>query len=1095
MESLGNITAQIFKQLFSYTVFVLAMCLLPLALNTNALATTPFNLTLAEQNYIKTAKPIDISYDAFWPPFEQYDKDKNIIEGINYEIIMLIADLTGLKFNFVHGLTYGDALDKLSNGEMDMHLSYDTNPEKAKDLNGIISDTYLSTPIAMIGKKYQISEDSIFAVSKLHPIVINFVKETFPHNTLLEFDDISAAYQAVDDNVADYTFENVYAARTAISDGDYPLLHITNVLPLHDNFSFLFNKNLDPLLISIFNKAIASLPSTQFNNIVLKHVTSPNYTSQFLRFLSDMSATLLMGIIGMLVFFMGVLFFYTRKQRRLKKILENKQRQIQAMLDTFTMPIYIADLNTYEVLYCNKVVYDFFDCNNIISKPCYEVFQNKSAPCDHCTNHIISRSSAPYIWDHYDSTLKKHLQYVDACIAWDDKEKVRLSIITDITETLELQKTKMEEERNTVITENLPICITFWNEAGEIIDCNQEVLRTFKFNSKQDLAQGFHLCSPEFQPDGRHSADTVKKNHKVILEEGYRRFEWLHCTTDGEPIPSEVIHVRTQMNGEIVVLSYVIDLRKLKKTQELLQEAEIRNTIMLDSMPLGVHFWDNEGNLVYANMELTNLFGFETREDCINNYIDMFPAYQPNGDNSSDYITDKIRETHAKGTLKSSVVGKHRITGEAIPCDILVLSTSYQGKQGLICYLKDMREHNAMLAEIGKNEQYLRQAKELAEQSTKAKGEFLANMSHEIRTPMNGILGLLHLLDQTPMDDIQRNYVNKSVFSANNLMRIINDILDFSKIEAGKLEIEVTPFTLHSVAQDVKDLYTPAIVEKNLTLTIKEGAHANLSILGDVIRLKQVVFNLVSNAIKFTHVGDILLDITSTLQNNELHCQFAIHDTGIGLTAEQTSRLFSAFTQADSTVTRKYGGTGLGLVISKNIITMMNGKIWVESEYNKGSTFFCTAIFQLNSGDTMLPNQGMEHEHYEETPTQIGGHLLLTEDNEINQLVAQEILQAAGFTVDIANHGQEALDMLEQNTYDAILMDIQMPVMDGYAATLKIREQEKYASLPIIAMSAHAMKGDREISLSHGMNDHITKPIDPDLLYKTLHYWISKNNI
>ncbi len=389
----------------------------------------------------------------------------------------------------------------------------------------------------------------------------------------------------------------------------------------------------------------------------------------------------------------------------------------------------------------------------------------------------------------------------------------------------------------------------------------------------------------------------------------------------------------------------------------------------------------------------------------------------------------------------------------------------------------------------------LTQSTEKAEAANEAKSHFLANMSHEIRTPMNGILGLLHLLSTTPLNNIQKDFVQKIVTSAQNLTRIINDILDFSKIEAGKLEMEQCPFSLISIGRDVVDLYGQVCAEKGLTLDISCGKNNKLYVLGDAVRLKQVVFNLISNAIKFTDPGGkVFLETENAIcENQKLHCSFSISDTGIGLSPEQMEKLFSAFSQADNTVTRKYGGTGLGLVISKRIINSMGGDIWVESALNEGTTFFFSVTFPLASEEDIqqMNDKEISEKTLDEVPIQ--GHLLLAEDNEINQIVAQEILLSAGFTVDIANNGKEALQLLETNTYDAVLMDIQMPIMDGYTATIKIREQEKFAQLPIIAMSAHAMKGDKELSISKGMNDHVTKPVDANVLYKTLRFWIAKN--
>ncbi len=359
---------------------------------------------------------------------------------------------------------------------------------------------------------------------------------------------------------------------------------------------------------------------------------------------------------------------------------------------------------------------------------------------------------------------------------------------------------------------------------------------------------------------------------------------------------------------------------------------------------------------------------------------------------------------------------------------------------------------------------------------------------------MNGILGLLHILSGTSLSETQENYVQKTLLSAKNLLRIINDILDFSKIEAGKLEIENIPFNLHEICDEVQSLFSAKVAEKGLSISLNEGAHSLAVLMGDPLRLKQVLFNLMGNAIKFTETGGVKLKIESTKHSNkEVRCLFSVSDTGIGLSKEQVEKLFSPFTQADTSVTRKYGGTGLGLVISKRIVEMMRGDIWVESEVGKGSTFFFTAVFNIAQGE-LLTSQ----EQSQATKT-IGvesrsGEILLVEDNMINQLIGEELLTSAGYKVDIANNGQEGLDMLEAKAYDAVLMDIQMPVMDGLTTVRKIREQRKYKELPVIAMSAHAMAGDKEISLKNGMNDHITKPIDPDILYASLDFWLNRKN-
>ncbi len=655
------------------------------------------------------------------------------------------------------------------------------------------------------------------------------------------------------------------------------------------------------------------------------------------------------------------------------------------------------------------------------------------------------------------------------------------------------KKASYAEELNALITENIPLTYMFWNAEGQMVDCNQEALRVFKFETKEEYFKNLYNTSPTYQPDGRNSKDAVWENHLEVLEKGFLRFEWLHCTLDGDLIPMEIHLVRSTLDGQDVVVAYAKDLRELKASEELVKEAELRNTIMLDSLPMNVNFWDENYQLIYANQEGVNIFGFADSDDFITNFDKIIPDRQHDGVETKKILLQLIEEGYSKGTAKAEVLCQHSVTQEVIPVDVLLVRASYRGKKGLIAYVRDLREHKAMLKELAEHEQALLEAKEIAEQSTKTKSEFLANMSHEIRTPMNGILGLLHLLQATHLDDAQKNYVDKVSTSAKNLMRIINDILDFSKIEAGKMEMEKSPFSLHGIGQEVVDLYGHTCADKGLILDLSCSEHSNIFIIGDALRLKQVIFNLISNAIKFTDSGGkIFLEAHSFIEDNELHCEVSVSDTGIGLSSEQIEKLFSAFSQADSSVTRKYGGTGLGLAISKKIINLMGGDIHVTSELNKGTTFSFAVAFPL-APDSY--EQDAQDEHQNEIMFTVSSekeHLLLVEDNEINQMVAQEMLEAAGYSVDIADNGQEALQKIEQNTYDAILMDIQMPVMDGYTATKNIRAQAKFADIPIIAMSAHAMKGDKEISLSHGMNDHITKPIDPKILTKTLRFWLSQ---
>ncbi|NDK56332.1 PAS domain S-box protein [Pontibacter fetidus] len=642
-----------------------------------------------------------------------------------------------------------------------------------------------------------------------------------------------------------------------------------------------------------------------------------------------------------------------------------------------------------------------------------------------------------------------------------------LGISTDITvQRLASKQLEESEELYRLLSDNSKDVISLHELSGRYIFISKAAEEMLGYAVTEIIgSKPQRLIHPD-------DYENLRKGFKDVLEyKANTNVEHRLVKKDGSIVWAETnLKPVFDSDGNVIkIQSSARDITLRRKNAEALARSEKKYRDLINYSQAYICAHDMQGKVLSVNPYLVNTLGYTEQEMLGKDLKTFFP--EAHRENFSSYINKFKDSNNVEGVL--CILNKEQQ-------ERYLYYQNYKVEEpGLEPYIIGLAQD---ITDRLQTEKELKNAKEAAEESAKVKENFLANMSHEIRTPMNGILGMAGLLQKTNLDASQNNYLKIIKQSAENLLVVINDILDVAKIEAGKLDLEQIPFNLGDAVINTFNTLNYKAEEKEIAYRM-ENEHVNCPVvIGDPYRLNQVLLNLLNNAIKFTDEGSVLLHCQVLHEDEqELTVEFAISDTGIGIPEGKKDIIFEGFTQAYSSITRKYGGSGLGLSICKNLVEMQGGRIWAESEEGKGSTFKFILTYP----------KAAQNQQSETTKTAVDFdsleplHVLVAEDNEINIFLAKSILEGWQFKVDVAQNGQEAVTMAETGKYDIILMDIQMPEMSGIDATLHLRANanQEIARVPIIALTANAFKGDAEKYLSVGMNDYISKPFEEETLY------------
>ena len=1038
------------------------------------------NLTQEEKAYLENTIFQRAIADS-WMPFNFMDKDGKAV-GISEDYWNLICNKLGLKENISSPMPFVQILEAMQNGQVDIYPS--TTQAEDREAYAVFSKSFEQYPIAIATRKKtgfisstSALEGQTVAVGQNYSAYY-LLKESYPRINFLQVKDTKTALEYVANGQAYAAVDILPALQYQIEYFASENVKFAGVTDVSFPLQVMIHKKHAKLL-PLINRAITSITAEERAAIHKKWmmrniVAAPDYVLLW---------EILTGVILLIMFF---LFWSLRLTKEIKKrkLSEALLSESEAKFRRFyeMVPLGIA-LNRVDGSFVQANSYFLemtgYSATELMNLNYWSLTPKEYTVQEQQQLRLLEKQGyyGPYEKEYIHKDGHRYPVLVNGVQIVDKSGQALIwSLVEDISERRQSEElilklsSAVEQSHSTIVITDLEANIEFVNPAFYDIT---------GYTPEEAIGK-----NPRILKSGIQNKDFYQAMWDVLTQGKVWQGELCNKRKDGS-LYWEFATISPIKNETGKTTHYVAvkeDITDRKQAEADRFEHHERLITFMETLPDAVFLKDGEGRWQLTNQIARMLF-----------QVENFP-WQDKSDIQLAEERPDFAEAHRACVLSDEAAWKNK--------SILIDFEEVYAPNGQLLTFEvrkvpifgDNGERKALviigrdITEQKKIEKELLEARQQAEAANRAKSEFLANMSHEIRTPMNAIIGMSKLALEGSLASREQNFISKVHQSAESLLGIINDILDFSKIEANKLDIEIIDFRLQSVLDNLINLIGLKAAEKGLELKVKVASEVPPILKGDPLRLGQILINLANNAVKFTHQGRILISIeTEMLQQEQVLLKCCVNDTGIGMTPEQQQRLFQSFSQAESSITRQFGGTGLGLVISKKLVELMSGEIWMESEPGQGSRFYFTV--RLEKGDLKQLEQTTNHNEAGIAHLR-GARILLVEDNKLNQELATELLRKNGLQVITAENGKEALEILQNENFDGILMDIQMPIMGGYEATRKIRALPKFKEIPIIAMTANVMAGDRGKAEAAGMNDHIGKPINVQQMLETMAKWI-----